>query len=226
MLPAHRSERTSRQGEHVFDTFPRIRRSFVCVYLPRTDLAVDQSQLHVSSPNPPLLSTPLRSTVTLFDCQLCSTVRPARPSAPRAPNLLMKTWTTTEEYDWLAERFPRWLKRRENKEKGFVKRTTADFLVAFPARRNIRSKMPSVSTSFVPAYIAANSSIENSTMVPLLREKAEPAHQTHPSFHPLYQTPVKNCSPHACPSVFALVLPERLPSSKGDTGGMGALRSW
>ena len=57
----------------------------------------------------------------------------------------MKNWTTKEEYEWLAERFPRWYKRRERQERGFIKKTTAEFLVMFPDRKAIRSKLESVS---------------------------------------------------------------------------------
>ena len=61
----------------------------------------------------------------------------------------MKKWMTKEEYKWLAARFPRWYKRREREERGFIKKTTAEFLAMFPTHKDIRQKLESVSIHFV-----------------------------------------------------------------------------
>ena len=60
----------------------------------------------------------------------------------------MKKWTT-KEYKWLTVRFPHWYKRREREERGFIKKTTAEFLTMFPARKDIRQELESVSIHFI-----------------------------------------------------------------------------
>ena len=110
------------------------------------------------APSPPVSARPLtlldRSLCltihstwppTLLDRPLCSTIPSAQPPALRGFNLPMKNWTMKEEYEWLTERFPRWYKRQERQERGFIKKTTAEFLVMFPDRKAIHLKLESVS---------------------------------------------------------------------------------
>ena len=57
-------------------------------------------------------------------------------------SLLMRAWTTDDEYLWLKARFPGW----RTKHKGFVKEVTGEFLKAFPANKSHGSKLEGVST--------------------------------------------------------------------------------
>ena len=58
------------------------------------------------------------------------------------------TWTTKEEYAWLAERIPQWLRRKDEKGVKFITRTTSDFLRMFPSEIP-RAKMQPVSASLL-----------------------------------------------------------------------------
>ena len=62
-----------------------------------------------------------------------------------------RKWTTPEEFDWLAERFPKWYRRHDKENKGFIKKTTGDFVKAFPGNKVPRSKLLHVSITFVSA---------------------------------------------------------------------------
>ena len=76
----------------------------------------------------------------------------------------MKKWTTPEQFAWLTERFPQWRSRKQKGNKGFCKRTTAEFLKAFPdvAREGLEKVLHSF-----PVLKTTDMAIENQAVVPI-----------------------------------------------------------
>ena len=61
----------------------------------------------------------------------------------------MQPLVTPDEYAWLEERIPEWHRRKEQKYKGFVGNTAAEFLRVFPNSKIDRSEVKDVSVAFV-----------------------------------------------------------------------------
>lgn len=67
----------------------------------------------------------------------------------------MASWTTEAEHAWLGLRFPEWNARHLPKNKGFMKKTTVEFLELFP-KHKASLNMEAVSTTFVVALHSNN----------------------------------------------------------------------
>ena len=141
----------------------------------------------------------------LFDCLRCAPFPLALPSTPHTP---MHSWTTDDEFKWLDLWFPQWHARKLPQNKGFVKRTTIEFLAAFPASKAFGAKLNGVSTAFIPTSRShsANLGVGDSTMVPLPGGKRCISQGSHSPPHPLLQILVKDCSPHTPTSIYAVLL--------------------
>ena len=50
---------------------------------------------------------------------------------------------------WLENLFPKWLRRKDKANKGFIRKTTSDFLKAFPTAQVDHSKIKAVSIASI-----------------------------------------------------------------------------